>query len=180
MSKYIQLIEGCLKNNPKYQKQLFDTLGPLLMSICYRYTKNKSDAEDVLQESFINIFKSLNKFNHKGSFEGWTRRITVNCALRFIEKRNNKRTISDDNIHIVFEPTIIDSIQVDELLELITQLPEGYQTVFNLSIIDGYKHKEIAEMLNIKESSSRSQLLKARGYLQKLILERDKYVAIRV
>jgi RNA polymerase sigma factor (sigma-70 family) len=147
---------------------LYDRFAPLLMSICRRYV-GQANAEDVVQDSFIRIFQYLVQYRHDGSFEGWVRRVCVNTCIRYLEK--SKRLQLDFGLENMpehaIEPDAIAMLGADELMGLIDKLPDGYRTVFNLSVIEGFHHKEIASLLGIEESSSRSQLTKARKYLQR-------------
>lgn len=147
---------------------LYDRFAPLLMSICRRYV-GQANAEDVVQDSFIRIFQYLVQYRHDGSFEGWVRRVCVNTCIRYLEK--SKRLQLDFGLENMpehaIEPDAIAMLSADELMGLIDKLPDGYRTVFNLSVIEGFHHKEIAGLLGIEESSSRSQLTKARKYLQR-------------
>ena len=147
---------------------LYDRFAPLLMSICRRYV-GQANAEDVVQDSFIRIFQYLVQYRHDGSFEGWVRRVCVNTCIRYLEK--SKRLQLDFGLENMpehaIEPDAIAILSADELMGLIDKLPDGYRTVFNLSVIEGFHHKEIAGLLGIEESSSRSQLTKARKYLQR-------------
>ena len=163
-----ELIRRCEANDRTAQRLLYERYAPLLMSICRRYV-GQANAEDVVQDSFIRIFQYLVQYRHEGSFEGWVRRVCVNTCIRYLEKA--KRLQVDYGIEQMPEqavaPDAISKMSADELLEVIDKLPEGYRTVFNLSVIEGYHHKEIAAMLGIEESSSRSQLTKARKYIQR-------------
>lgn len=170
-SKHLQeheLIRRCEANDRTAQRLLYERFAPLLMSICRRYV-GQANAEDVVQDSFIRIFQYLVQYRHDGSFEGWIRRVCVNTCIRYLEKA--KRLQVDYGMegmpeHAV-EPDAISKMSADELMVLIDKLPDGYRTVFNLSVIEGFHHKEIATMLGIEESSSRSQLTKARKYIQR-------------
>ena len=170
-SKHLQeheLIRRCEANDRTAQRLLYERFAPLLMSICRRYV-GQANAEDVVQDSFIRIFQYLVQYRHDGSFEGWIRRVCVNTCIRYLEKA--KRLQVDYGMegmpeHAV-EPDAISKMSADELMALIDKLPDGYRTVFNLSVIEGFHHKEIATMLGIEESSSRSQLTKARKYIQR-------------
>ncbi|HWY33146.1 MAG TPA: RNA polymerase sigma factor, partial [Nitrosopumilaceae archaeon] len=143
-----------------------------MLAVCLRYCKNREEAEDILQEGFIKVFKNITKFQYQGSFEGWIRRIMVNTALEELRKKRN-RMITDDIDEMYSQPksdmSIEGSINAKDLIGLIQTLPAGYQLVFNLYVIEGYSHKEIAEMLDINEGTSKSQLSKAKGYIQRLI-----------
>ncbi len=174
-----QLISGCLKGEPTMQRQLFDKYGGKLFTVCRRYTRDDLEAEDILQEGFVLVFKKLDTFGFKGSLYNWMRTIMVNVALRKLQKKGRKETIY--NLDEVYEPSFeeqhIASLAAEEIMEHIQQLPDGYRNVFNLYVIEGYKHHEIAEKLEIGESTSRSQLTKARRMLQKS-LEGLKYMLI--
>jgi RNA polymerase sigma factor (sigma-70 family) len=164
----IELIQGCLKENRECQRTLFNLYAGKMMTVCLRYTRHRAEAEDVLQDSFVKIFNNLDKFEGKGSFEGWVRRIVINTALKAIERFSfQKEAIGLENIHeSSSDPSIFSELSANELLTVISKLPDGYRTVFNLHAIEGFSHKEIGEMLGIEESTSRSQLTKARATLQ--------------
>lgn len=145
----------------------------MMKGVCLRYAINHEEAEDLLQDSFIKVFNNLNKYEGKGAFGGWIRRITVNTALGHIRK---KKLITIDNdlneiehIHQNNDDSAIEQLEVEALFKKIQQLATGYRTVFNLYVIEGYTHKEIGELLNINEGTSKSQLSKARFYLKKMI-----------
>ncbi len=163
-----ELIEGCIREERACQEELFRRYAGKLLSICRRYARHEMEAEDLLQDALIRIFDHLDKFEYKGSLEGWMRRITVNTAL----KNCNRSGFRKESIGIdagqdqVVDPEAVSHLSEEELLHLIRELPEGYRLVFNLYAIEGYSHKEIAEMLDIKEGTSRSQLVKARKMLQ--------------
>jgi len=147
-----------------------------MFSICLRYTKNSTEAEDLLQDCFIRVFNKISDFKFCGSFEGWLRKLTITTALNHI---NAKKLLLIENIgeyKIINETSafedIIAKMSADEILKKIQQLPQGYRVVFNLFAIEGYKHREIAELLNISENTSKSQYLKARKALIELIEEK--------
>lgn len=147
-----------------------------MFSICLRYTKNSTEAEDLLQDCFIRVFNKISDFKFCGSFEGWLRKLTITTALNHI---NAKKLLLIENIgeyKIINETSafedIIAKMSADEILKKIQQLPQGYRVVFNLFAIEGYKHREIAELLNISENTSKSQYLKARKALIELIAEK--------
>ena len=171
-----ELIKGCLDNNRSSQRQLFEIYAPKMIIVCKRYARYDLEAEDIMQESFIKVFKNLDKFQFEGSFEGWIRKIMVNTALKYISRKH----ITHEKIMVEFmpeepvDPTVFSKLNADEILNLVTQLPDGYRLVFNLYAIEGYSHKEIGVMLNIEESTSRSQLVKARRMLQEKIIELQK------
>ncbi|MDD2982069.1 MAG: sigma-70 family RNA polymerase sigma factor [Crocinitomicaceae bacterium] len=173
------LINECVKGNAKAQKMLFDKFAPKMMTVCLRYASDSMEAEDILQDGFVKTFNKLVDFKQEGSLEGWIRRIMVNTALDAIRK--NKKYAQDANIDDVgfkisnFE-SASDDIQAEDLLKLINSMPEGYKVVFNLFAIEGYSHKEISELMNISENTSKSQYSRARSYLrtrlEKLEIER--------
>lgn len=133
-----------------------------------RYARSRQEAEDFLQDGFIKVFDNIKKFNYSGSFEGWVRRIMVNSALKNYRKASfHNEIMPEEEIEMGFDQGIVNKISEKELLELISKLPDGYRMVFNLFAIEGYEHKEIAEMMGINEGTSRSQLNKARHWLQK-------------
>jgi len=158
---------------------LFDKFAPKMMTVCLRYASDSMEAEDILQDGFVKTFNKLVDFKQEGSLEGWIRRIMVNTALDAIRK--NKKYAQDANIDDVgfkisnFE-SASDDIQAEDLLKLINSMPEGYKVVFNLFAIEGYSHKEISELMNISENTSKSQYSRARSYLrtrlEKLEIER--------
>lgn len=170
------LILGCIAGDRACEKELFHRFSGKMLSVCMRYMGNYERAEDIVQEGFIKVFNSLDKFNFKGSFEGYIRRIMINTALRELSRfRNQKESFGYeyDNDSADF-PDVISKMTVEEIQNLINQLPHGYRLVFNLYVIDGYSHQEIAERLNIAVSTSRSQLVKARKQLQLMISKLEK------
>ena len=149
-----------------------------MLGVCNRYARNSADAEDILQDAFIKIFEKIHQFKFEGSFEGWIRRIMVNTALKKYSLRRYEKEVSGyeikDRTEDGMEPSAYAHITQKELLYLINNLPEGYRMIFNLYVIEGYQHDEIAEMLGIQPGTSRSQLVKARNMLQKQILQIQK------
>jgi RNA polymerase sigma factor (sigma-70 family) len=150
---------------------LFQAYAGKLMTICRRYAGDRHEAEDMLQESFINIFKNIKQYKSLGSFEGWIRRITVNAAIQVLQKRKIRFTEMNN---VSFEPesrdnSVLSSLEAEDLLKLISQLPDGYRTVFNLYVVEGYSHEEISYMMKIEIATSRSQLSKARAMLREKI-----------
>lgn len=162
-----ELIRGCLRGALHCQKALYEQFAGKMYGVCLRYARNPSDAADILQEGFMKVFTKLGQFQFQGSFEGWIRRIMVNTALRAYQKQRFEQesfgyeTLPESPV----APDAIASLSEAELLELIRKLPDGYRSVFNLVAIEGYSHAEAAEMLGIQESTSRSQLTKARRWL---------------
>ena len=166
----IQLINGCKRNEGKSQKTLYDLYARKMMAVCMRYVNRREVAEDILQEGFIKVFTSIGTYNFSGSFEGGIRRIFVNTALEYLRKNDVLREtvgLEDPGIFTEADPSAIDRLSANELIEIIAQLPTGFRTVFNMFAIEGYSHKEIAETLGITESTSRSQFTRAKKLLQK-------------
>lgn len=170
-----QLITGCINGDRIAQKALYDKYSRRMMAVCLRYVKDTEDARDLLQEGFIKVFTHIRKFTGDGSFDGWVRRIFVNCALERLRQYDVLKN-TDDITGIEFadvpdEATVSD-ISADEIMQYIRALPDGFRTVFNLFAIEGYSHKEIGEQLQISESTSRSQYMRARKMLQKMIVKK--------
>ncbi len=175
-----KLIRDCRKLDRKAQREMVNHLSPFLFPVCRRYSNSYEDAKDLLQESLISIFNNIDKCNAQEEipFKSWCRRICINNALSKIRKKSNQKTSNLEVIHQVSSPpSIYSQLNVEEILSLLQFIPETHRTVFNLAIIDGYAHKEIANFLNIKESSSRTFLTRARQALQQLILKQDRKVA---
>lgn len=169
-----ELVALCLKGDRISCKELFDLYSKKMMSLCYRFARDKNEAEDMLQEGFIRIFNKLDLYSGEGSLEAWMRRVMINTALKYRQKNIGRHNYNelDTNSHLFDpSPTIIDELSREEITKLIHELPSGYKTVFNLYVIEGYSHKEIAEMLGIGESTSRSQLVKARALLKDQLLK---------
>ena len=174
-----ELIYGCLNRDKKAQKTLYDKYAPKMFGICLRYFRNSDEAEDALQEGFIRIFNNIDKFRNEGSFEGWMHRIMVNTALNCYKSSVKHYYSTDyDEIEEVIEDTKLkfDNLSVEYLLKLIQNLPDGYRMIFNMYEIEGYSHKEIAQMLNISINTSKSQLMKAKRNLQKIIVTKENIV----
>lgn len=176
-SKEQDLLQGCLRGNRAAQKALYDQYSPKMYPICLRYMKHHEDAEDVLVAAFTKIFTRLSQYKGEGSFEGWMKTIIVREALINLRRRHKQliESINDskDGLQIAAEET--DHLETMDLFNLIQLLPPGYRTVFNLYAIDGYSHQEIAAQLNISENTSKSQLSRARNYLQNLIRRQQAY-----
>lgn len=149
-----------------------------MLGVCQRYARNAADAEDILQDAFIKVFDKMHQFKFEGSFEGWIRRIVVNTALKKYTLTRYSKEISGyeikDKDESGLDPSVYSHLTQKDLMELINNLPDGYRVVFNLYVIEGYQHDEIAEMLGIQAGTSRSQLVKARNMLQKQILQLQK------
>jgi RNA polymerase sigma-70 factor (ECF subfamily) len=169
------LIQGCLRRENSAQKALYDTYSARMYGLCYRYIKDSMGAEDVLITAFTKIFEKIHQFKGEGSFEGWMRRIIVNEALSFL-RRNKSMYLETDLEKADRQPNydaLGDHLEAEDLLNIIQELPTGYRIVFNLYAVDGYSHKEISEQLGISESTSKSQLSRARAYLQRVLIEHD-------
>ena len=167
-----QLLYQCLNNSRKAQNILYKKYSPKLFGTCLRYAKNNTDAEDILQEGFIKIFRYLKDFRNEGHFEGWMRKIMVTTALNFYKRKSllNKEVDPDFvNAPSMSVPDVISLLSSEELLSMIQELPDGYRMVFNLNTIEGYSHKEIGEIMNISINTSKSQLSRARNSLQNKI-----------
>lgn len=178
MAELTEILEGCKRNKRKYHDLLYKKYAPMLFAVCLRYTNSKFDAEDVLQEGFVKIFKNLHMYSEDRSFEGWTRRIMINTAITFY-RRNLKHAYHDDvdnayNISDDLGPDQHCEYTREELLKAINRLPAGYKMVFNMYVIEGYKHKEIAEVLEIDINTSKSQLSRAKKHLQRELEEMSK------
>lgn len=166
-----RIISGCCEGNLKSQRALYDMFSDKMFGICLRYCKNKQEAEDVLQEGFIKVFKKIDTYKGDGSFEGWMRRVFVNTALRSIDnaKKNNYHESIEEFHHLGDWANFASNIDYKLLIGFVDELPAGYQLVFKMYAIEGFSHKEIAKELNISEGTSKSQLSRARNILQKKI-----------
>lgn len=167
-----QLITGCRKGDRLAQKELYEKFSRKMMGVCLRYANDRETARDLLQDGFVKIYTNIDSYSGMGSFEGWMRRVFVNCALEYLRKNDVLREASDlENSVELIEPeaSVMDRLSAQELMAIIQKLPPGFKAVFNLFAIEGYSHKEIGEMLNITESTSRSQYTRARQLLQRTI-----------
>ncbi|WP_106830833.1 RNA polymerase sigma factor [Parabacteroides pacaensis] len=167
-----QLIEGCRKGNRLAQKELYEKFSRKMMGVCLRYSNDRETARDLLQDGFVKVFTNIDAYLGNGSFEGWIRKIFVNCALEHLRKADVLRESTElESTAELIEPeaSVMDHLSAQELMSIIQKLPAGFRTVFNLFAIEGYSHKEISEMLNITESTSRSQYTRARQLLQRTI-----------
>ncbi|PCJ64618.1 MAG: hypothetical protein COA58_12840 [Bacteroidetes bacterium] len=164
----ISLIKACSNGDSKAFKKIYDIHSGTMYSICLRYMNNEDEAKDALQEGFIKVFKNIGKFTFSGSFEGWMKRIFVNSSIELIRKRKNHMDVSELNSNELRLTTTIETgtMDVEKMMLLVQRLPEGYRTVFNMFIVDGFSHKEISDHLGINENTSKSQLFKARKQLQ--------------
>ena len=175
-----ELVKGCAEGRRSYQQLLYKSMYGKMMAVCYRYAGRPSDAKDLFQEGFIKVFNKIEKFDFKGSLEGWIRRIMVNNAIDYYRKNKNKFAISETLVNAESIPDnesdegIFEGITSAELLELVQELTPVYRTVFNLFVLDDYSHAEIADELGVSEGTSKSNLSKAKKNLKRLILEKVK------
>jgi RNA polymerase sigma factor (sigma-70 family) len=173
------LIKGCIAGDRALQTKLYNLFAPKMLGVCLRYARNKEEAEDILQEGFLRVFTYIKTFKGNGSFEGWIRKIMVNCALfRYRNKSQLQPVIrlEGSEYDTACETDIASNLDAKELLSLVQTLPAGYRIVFNLYVFEGYKHREIAEALGISEGTSKSNLSDARVFLQKALLVKKKLV----
>ncbi|HZX74089.1 MAG TPA: RNA polymerase sigma factor [Cyclobacteriaceae bacterium] len=172
----VELIERCKKRDRHAQKRLWDQYSAKLFALSCRYIKDRMQAEDVLITSFTKIFEKVDQFKSEGSFEGWMKRIVVNESLTYL--RTNKNMYLETDIKAAdSEPDynkLESQLGEEDLMKMIEELPAGYRIVFNMYVIDGYSHKEIAEQLGISENTSKSQLSRARAILQRTLIELEK------
>jgi len=163
-----KLLNDCLRGNASAQRELYAYFAHSMLGLCYRYTKSLKDAEDVLQEGFIKVFKNLHQFNGTGELGAWVRRIMVNSAINYLKSQSRYQydlSFTEINLHPVSDenPELI--LNAKELADLIRQLPTGYQTIFNMHAVEGYTHVEIGKILGIHEGTSKSQYARARALL---------------
>ncbi|RFN59096.1 RNA polymerase sigma factor [Marixanthomonas ophiurae] len=165
-----ELILKCKKQDSKAQEALYKRYSGILFAICLRYSPNKTEAEDNLQDAFLTIFKKIEQYKAKGSFEGWIKRITVNTVLQKYRKQKVYNIDDEERIEQEDEVTVeTETVPLDFLLKIIQELPDRYRLVFTLYVLDDYSHKEIAEMLGISDGTSKSNLARARGILKNKI-----------
>jgi RNA polymerase sigma factor (sigma-70 family) len=177
-----ELIEGCKRHDQHAQRFLYEHFSGKMFALCCRYVKDKMEAEDVLITSFTKIFDRISQFKNEGSFEGWIRRIVVNESLSYL-RRNKSMYLETDLEAAEREPDydqLENQLEAEDLMKLIAGLPAGYRIVFNMYAVDGYSHKEIADQLGITESTSKSQLSRARVALQKALIEIEEGVKTKM
>ncbi len=169
------MLQGCLENLATAQQALYNRFSPRMLGVCYRYARNREDAEDMLQEGFIKVYSQIHQFRGSGALEGWIRRIIVHTCINVI-KKNKKFSDSVDLVHAssiqINENNIPSMLQAKQVVECIRLLPIGYRTVLNLYAIEGFSHKEIGNILDIEESTSRSQYTRARALLEEILLKK--------
>jgi len=169
------IVQGCIKNDAVAQRELYNRYSPKMLAVCYRFAHNREDAEDMLQEGFIKVFSQIHTFRNQGAFEGWIRRIIVHTCINNL-KKNKKFNESVDIIHAnavqVREDSVPSIVQAKQIVECIRLLPIGYRTVLNLYAIEGYSHRQTGSMLEIEESTSRSQYTRAKQMLEDILLKK--------
>ncbi|HUQ64549.1 MAG TPA: sigma-70 family RNA polymerase sigma factor [Flavitalea sp.] len=166
------LISGCIQGNRIMQEELYNRFAGKMYAVCLRYANNADDAQDLLQEGFIKVYRNLHRFRAEGSFEGWIRRVFVNSSIEHFRKKSLQLTkVGDKEESTIGETdtTALDNLAEKDIIRLIQELSPGYRTVFNLYVIEGFSHKEIADQLGISEGTSKSQLARARSILQKKV-----------
>ena len=166
-----EIILGCVKEDGRFQRLLFEKYYSKMFAICIRFSQNEEEAKDILQDGFVKVFQNLGKFKGTGAFEGWLRRIFVNTAIEHYRKKNDTYEIKEAHEEGITDRdlTALDKLAADDIVKMISELPNGYRTVFNLFAVEGYAHKEIAEMLKISEGTSKSQFARAKAWLQEKI-----------
>ncbi|MBX9784792.1 MAG: RNA polymerase sigma factor [Chitinophagaceae bacterium] len=164
------LIAGCLAGDRRSQKQLYDKYSAKMYAVCMRYMGNTDDAQDILQDGFIKVYKNLDKFRGEGSFEGWMRRIMANTAIEQLRRKKINFSTADKEEQLEYKaPGAVDNLSEKDLLKIVSDLSPGYRTVFNMYVVEGYGHKDIADIMGISEGTSKSQLARARMILQEKI-----------
>lgn len=168
------LIKGCIAGDRRMQEELYRRFSPKMYAVCLRYANNADDAQDLLQEGFIKVYRNLHRFRAEGSFEGWIRRVFVNTSIEHFRKKSTRLSMVTDKEENTIEDadiTAIHKLAEKDIINIIQELSPGYRTVFNLYVVEGYSHKEIGELLGISEGTSKSQLARAKGVLQKKITQ---------
>lgn len=174
-----ELIRGCQKKKPAAQRALYERVAPKMLGVCYRYINDRDEAEHVMIGGMIRVFEKMDQYSGDGSFEGWIRRIMVNESLMYL-RRNRSMSLEVDIENADYKPNLekLDThLETEDLIKLIHDLPIGYRTVFNMYAIEGYNHQEIASMLGISENTSKSQLCRARRFLQNKLVEIEQYAS---
>ena len=167
----LDLIRGCMEGNRRTQEELYRRFSARMYAVCLRYAGNAEEAEDILQEGFIKIFKKLDSFRGEGSFEGWVRRIFVNTAIEHFRRKRYLQPVTEKEENTIEGKSLsaLDGLAEKDILALVRQLSPGYRTVFNMYVVEGYTHKEIGDMLGISEGTSKSQLSRAKVILQDMV-----------
>ena len=165
------ILQGCIKNEATAQRELYNKHSPKMLAVCYRFAHNREDAEDMLQEGFIKVFLQIHTFENRGSFEGWVRRIFVNTAIEHFRRKRYLMPVTEKEENTIEGKyiSVLDELAEKDILALVQELSPGYRTVFNMYVVEGYTHKEIADMLGISEGTSKSQLSRAKVILQDMV-----------
>lgn len=175
------LITACKKQNAKAQRMLYNKYSSSMLGLCRRYVRGELESEDVMINGFMKVFSNIGSYEGKGSFEGWMKRLMINEALGYLRK--NRSMYLETDIHKIEKEPNLEKLESDletkDLLKMISELPSGYRTIFNLYAIEGYSHKEIGELLGINENTSKSQLSRARTHLQRKLCETEKILEKR-
>lgn len=168
------LIRACIAGDRGMQEELYKRFAPKMYAVCMRYANNADDAQDLLQEGFIKVYRNLEKFRAEGSFEGWVRRVFVNTSIEHFRRKNTLYSITEKEENVIEDAdiTALDNLAEKDIINLIQELSPGYRTVFNMYVVEGYSHKEIGNILGISEGTSKSQLARAKAILQKKVQER--------
>ena len=168
------LIQGSVEGNREIQELLYHRFSAKMYAVCLRYSGNAADAQDLLQEGFIKVFKNLNKFRGEGSFEGWMRRIFLNTSIEHYRKKINMLSVTETQEVTIEDKewNVLDNLAEKDIISIIHELSPGYRIVFNMHVIEGYTHKEIADILGINEGTSKSQFARARAVLKKMVESR--------
>jgi RNA polymerase sigma factor (sigma-70 family) len=171
-----ELIDGCRKGDRSFQRALYDRFSRKMLVVCMRYSKSSAEAEDILQEAFVKVFQGIKDFRQESKLETWITRIMVNTALNAQRKKLYLFPMVDvEDTNLTTEEVSITGMNVQDLLEMIQSPPQGCQVVFNMFAIEGYSHKEIADMLGISEGTSKSQYARARSLLQNKLMKETSY-----
>ena len=167
-----KIIKGCKKGNKRAQYQFYELFKKLVFSVCMRYAKDVPEAEDIMQDAFVTLYRDLYQYRPIGALGGWVRRVTVNTALQHVRKK--RMVFSDVEMHTLSnkvegDDDIMGVLNAKEIMRMVQLLPDGYRVVFNLYVVEGFSHKEIASQLNISVNTSKSQLSRAKSYLRKIL-----------
>lgn len=168
-----QIRQGCAQGDRRYQQMLYNMFSAKMFAVCLRYANEYNSAQDLLQEGFVKVFRNIEKFRGEGSFEGWVRRIFVNTAIEHYRKQVNLYALHDSEAkaYEYYDENALENLKHADIMRMIQKLSDGYRTVFNLYVVEGFSHKEIGDMMGISEGTSKSQLARARYLLQKMISE---------
>jgi RNA polymerase sigma-70 factor (ECF subfamily) len=177
-----EILKGCKNDDRKAQEQLYKKYAPVLLGILCRYSRNRQEAEDLLQEGFVKIFRNINQFREEGALLAWMRKIMINTAIRYyqntIEENSTVRLKDSMERNLADIDTNLMTYSAEDVLKILQKLPEGFRLVFNMHVMEGYKHKDIAKKLGISESTSKSQYARARKFLRKLLRKMENNILI--